>query len=64
MAKTILDKIVAYKRDFLAECMARTPFKDMMRLAENAPPSRSLFEELMDAGDIAIMAEVKKGVAI
>ena len=60
MAKTILDKIVAYKRGFLAECMARTPFEDMMRLAENAPPSRSLFEELMDAGDIAIMAEVKK----
>ena len=60
MAKTILDKIVAYKRGFLAECMARTPWDEMMRLAESAPPVPSLFDGLMDAGDIAIMAEVKK----
>ena len=60
MAKTILDKIVAYKRGFLAECMARTPRDEMMRLAESAPPVPSLFDGLMDAGDIAIMAEVKK----
>ena len=60
MAKTILDRIVAYKRGFLAECMARTPRDEMMRLAESAPPVPSLFDGLMDAGDIAIMAEVKK----
>ena len=60
MAKTILDRIVAYKRGFLAECMARTPWDEMMRLAESAPPVPSLFDGLMDAGDIAIMAEVKK----
>lgn len=60
MANTILDKIVAYKRDFLADCMARMSFEEMTRLAENAPPVPSLFEGLRDAGDIAIVAEVKK----
>ena len=43
MAGNILDKIVAYKRRFLARCMAQTPFEEMAQLAEDAPEPPSFF---------------------
>ncbi len=60
MAGTILDKIVAYKRDFLAECTAQTRFAEMARWAKDAPLAPSLSEGLTEADDIAVIAEVKK----
>ncbi len=60
MASNILDKIVAYKREFLARCMAQTPFEEMAQLAEDAPESLSFFDGLIDVDDIAVIAEVKK----
>ncbi len=59
MASNILDRIVAYKRKFLARCMAQTPFGEMARLAEDAQPL-SFFDGLIDGDDIAVIAEVKK----
>ncbi len=60
MAGNILDKIVAYKRRFLARCMAQTPFEEMAQLAEDAPEPPSFFDGLIDGDDIAVIAEVKK----
>jgi len=60
MAETILDKIVAYKREFLAERMEETPFEEMAQLAEDAPEPLSFFEGLADGDDIAVISEVKK----
>lgn len=60
MASNILDKIVAYKREFLARCMAQTPFEKMAQLAEDALEPPSFFDGLIDGDDIAVIAEVKK----
>ena len=60
MASTILDKIVAYKREFLAERMEETPFEEMAKLADDAPKPPSFFEGLANGDDIAVIAEVKK----
>ena len=60
MAGNILDKIVAYKREFLARCMAQMPFEEMARLAEDAREPPSFFDGLIDGDDIAVIAEVKK----
>ncbi|MYF75254.1 MAG: indole-3-glycerol phosphate synthase TrpC [Gemmatimonadetes bacterium] len=60
MAGNILDKIVAYKREFLAGCMGQTPFEEMAQLAEDAPEPPSFFDGLVDGDDIAVIAEVKK----
>lgn len=60
MASTILDKIVAYKREFLAERMEETPFEEMAKLADDAPEPPSFFEGLANGDDIAVIAEVKK----
>ena len=60
MASTILDEIVAYKREFIAAQMEETPFEEMAQLAEDAPEPPSFFEGLADGDDIAVIAEVKK----
>ena len=57
---TILDEIVAYKRRFVAERRARTPIEQVWQLEESAPTPPPFFERLIEADDIAIIAEVKK----
>jgi indole-3-glycerol phosphate synthase len=57
---TILDEIVAYKRTFLAQQMARIPFEKMAELADESPDPPSFFEGLADGDDIAVISEVKK----
>ena len=56
----ILDEIVVYKREFLAERVAKTPIEEMAQLADDAPEPPSFFEGLADGDDIAVITEVKK----
>lgn len=57
---SILDEIVAYKREFLAQKMNGMPLEKVAQLAEGAPDPPSFFEGLADGDDIAVIAEVKK----
>lgn len=57
---TILDEIVAYKRDFVAAQMQRVSFDEMAEKAGDAPVPPCFFEGLVDSDDIAVIAEVKK----
>ena len=57
---TILDEIVAYKRQFVAEYQIRTPLEEMCHMADAAPDPPSFFEGLVDGDDIAVIAEIKK----
>ena len=57
--ETILDRIVADKRDELSAAKLRTPPHDIRRLAEQAPPARA-FEQALHGAGIALIAEVKK----
>ena len=57
---SILDEIVAYKREFVAGRMAECPLGNVLRLLDSAPEPPSLFDALVDTDDIAIIAEVKK----
>lgn len=60
MVSTILDEIVAYKREFLAAKMAQVSFDEMVQLADEVSAPPSFFEGLADGDDIAVIAEVKK----
>lgn len=60
MVSSILDEIVAYKREFLADQMVREPFENMAELAEASPEPPSFFEGLADGDDIAVITEIKK----
>ena len=57
--ETILDRIVADKREELSAARLRTPPREIRRLAEEAPPPRGI-EEALRGPKIAIIAEVKK----
>lgn len=57
--ETILDRIVADKRDELSAARLRTPPREIRRLAEEAPPPRG-FEQALRGPKIALIAEVKK----
>lgn len=57
--ETILDRIVADKRDELSAARLRTPPREIRRLAEDAPPARG-FEQALRGPKIALIAEVKK----
>ncbi len=56
---SILDKIVAAKREELAHAMRALPLADVQRLAAEQPPALSLSEALI-GGAIRLIAEVKK----
>lgn len=60
MVSSILDEIVAYKREFLAQQMTRVSFENIAELAETSPEPPSFFEGLADGDDIAVITEVKK----
>jgi indole-3-glycerol phosphate synthase len=57
---TILDRIVAYKRDEVAAARARLPEPDLAARAPGAPPPRD-FRAALEAGPgVQVIAEVKK----
>lgn len=57
---TILDKIVATKRQEIAAARAATPLATLAQCVQNAPPCRDFFAALAVAGPLKLIAEVKK----
>jgi len=57
---TILDEIVAAKREQIAEARRRTPQDDLERLAAAAPVPRDFFTALAVDDAVSLIAEVKK----
>src|SRR5262245_41648384 len=57
---TILDRIVAAKRQELADRRARVPERELERRLADAPPVRDFRAALERPGGIQIIAEVKK----
>ena len=57
---TILDKIVASKRQEIARAKAALPFAELERRLTAAPPMRDFFAALTEPAEISLIAEVKK----
>ncbi|MBS0209106.1 MAG: indole-3-glycerol phosphate synthase TrpC [Planctomycetes bacterium] len=57
---TILDKIVASKREEIAAAKRSTPLAAVERQLADAPPVRNFFAALAAGGPIRLIAEVKK----
>jgi indole-3-glycerol phosphate synthase len=57
---TILDEIVARKRQEIERAKAAIPAERLRELACDAPPVRDFFAPLATGGDIKLIAEVKK----
>ncbi len=57
---TILDKIVATKRQEIAAARAAVPASTLEKQLQDAPPCRNFFDALAAAGPIKLIAEVKK----
>ena len=57
---TILDKIVATKRDEVARAKATTPEGELRRRLADAPPVRDFLAALAVPGPVRLIAEVKK----
>lgn len=57
---TILDKIVAAKREEIERAKAAVPIAELRAMAAEAPPTRDLFTALAAPGPIKLIAEVKK----
>ena len=57
---TILDEIIAYKRQFVAERRERLPLAVLEEQCEEVEAPPPLFEALIEGDDIAVIAEVKK----
>lgn len=57
---TILDEIVATKRDEIARAKAALPEAELRALLADAPPVRDFFTPLAAGGAIKLIAEVKK----
>ncbi len=63
MSITILDQIVAYKRDEIAAAKAKLPQKEIEARARDASPVRAFRDALetkKEAGDFGLIAEIKK----
>ena len=60
MASTILDRIMATKREEIAARKRQTPEAELRRRAAAAPPPRDFFAALAEDGPIRLIAEVKK----
>ena len=57
---TILDKIVATKREEVARARAEMPLQELEGRVDNAPPVRDFFAALTEPPEISLIAEVKK----
>lgn len=57
---SILDEIVAYKRDEIAAAQQRTPKDTLQSLLADAPPVRDFHAALNTAANMHVIAEVKK----
>ncbi len=57
---TILDKIVATKREEIAQAKAAVPIADLERALADAPPVRNFHAALTEPAPISLIAEVKK----
>jgi len=57
---TILDKIVATKREEVTAAKASTPERELRAALADAPPVRDFFAALSGGGPIRLIAEVKK----
>jgi len=57
---SILDRIVAYKKEFVALAKQRVPLAELERQAAAAPPARDGLAALDARKDIAVIAEIKK----
>ncbi|MEX0978970.1 MAG: indole-3-glycerol phosphate synthase TrpC, partial [Pirellulales bacterium] len=57
---SVLDKIVAAKREEIAASKRARPEAELRRAVEQAPPARNFFEPLAAGGPIRLIAEVKK----
>ncbi len=57
---TILDEIVAAKRQEIARAKAARPEAELLRALDAAPPVRNFFAALAVPGPIRLIAEVKK----
>jgi indole-3-glycerol phosphate synthase len=63
MTNTILDKIVAYKREEVAAARKAVPAKEIAARAKDAPPVRGFrdaLEKKKAAGEYGLIAEIKK----
>jgi indole-3-glycerol phosphate synthase len=60
MTDSVLDKIVAAKREEIAACRAQTPEAELRRKLADAPPVRDFFAALAGPGPIRLIAEIKK----
>lgn len=57
---SILDRIVAYKKEFVAQSRERVPLKEIERMAIESRLSRDFMTKLRERSDIAVIAEIKK----
>jgi indole-3-glycerol phosphate synthase len=57
---SVLDKIVAAKREHVARAKTRRPLDELRMAAENAPPPRGFQAALAAGGPIKLIAEIKK----
>jgi indole-3-glycerol phosphate synthase len=57
---TLLEEIVAYKRQVVSEALEQFPLEEICQLDESAPAPPSFPAALAAGGDVAIIAEIKK----
>ncbi len=57
---TILDEIVATKRDEIGQARSERPERELQAMLPDAPPARDFFAALAEAESIGLIAEVKK----